>query len=66
MCLGNIICTYGSQGIQSDWDEGWQKVLRTRTASTTNQDLKDKDSSKFWTPNNFKHTFLLPVSAPLG
>ena len=30
MCLGNIIGTYGSQSIQSNWDEGWQKVFKNK------------------------------------
>ena len=45
MCLENIFGTYGSQSIQSDWDERWQKVLRT--TSTTNQELGNEDSSNF-------------------
>ena len=46
--------------------KGGKKFLRTRIASTTNQDLRDKDSSNFRTPTNFKYTLLLPISAPLG
>ena len=30
MCLGNIIGTYGSRSIQSNWDEGWQKVFKNK------------------------------------
>jgi hypothetical protein len=30
MCLGNIIATYGSQSIQSDWHEGWQKGFKNK------------------------------------
>ena len=30
MCLGNIIGTYGSQSIQSNWDYGWQKVFKNK------------------------------------
>ena len=30
MYLGNIIGTYGSQSIQSNWDEGWQKVFKNK------------------------------------
>ena len=30
MCLGNIIGTYGSQSIQGNWDEGWQKVFKNK------------------------------------
>ena len=32
-----------------------KSFLRKRTVSTTNQDLRDKDSSNFRTPNNFKY-----------
>ena len=34
---------------------GGKKFLRTRIASTTNQDLRDKDSSNFRTPTNFNY-----------
>ena len=43
-----------------------KKFLRTKIAITKNQDLRDKDSSNFRTPTNFKYTLLLPISAPLG
>jgi len=46
--------------------KGGKKFLRTRTVSTTNQDLRDKDSSNFRTTTNFKNTLLLPISAPFG
>ena len=46
--------------------KGGKKFLRTRIASTRNQDLRDKDSSNFRTPTNFKYSLLLPISAPFG
>ena len=46
--------------------KGGKKFLRTRIASTTNQDLRDKDSNNFRTPTNFKYSLLLPISTPIG
>ena len=43
---------------------GGKKVLRKRIASTTNQDLRDKDLSNFRTPTNFSSTrFALVVKS---
>ena len=43
---------------------GGKKVLRTIIASTTNQDLRDKDSSNFRTLTNFSSTrFALVVKS---
>ena len=39
--------------------KGGKKFLRTRTASITNQDLRDKDSRNFRIPINFKYPFYL-------
>ena len=39
--------------------KGGKKFLRSRTVSTTNQDLRDKDSSNFRAPTNFKYPFYL-------
>ena len=42
--------------------KGGKKFLRTRTASTTNQDLRDKDSSNFRTPTNLNIRFSLVLT----
>ena len=39
--------------------KGGKKFLRTGIASTTNQDLRDKDLSNFWALINFKYPFYL-------
>ena len=47
MCLGNIIATYGSQSIQSDWHEGWKKVYKNKNRN------HQKSRSKRNTLNRF-------------